>query len=127
MKKFYLVVGVIFSIGPFFLINDDLEGYRVQQHGQVVDMKIIDIPSSCLGTKQKYFMKVEFNKKIFLKRIGGSYCESHGVGDVVKVKYLPGEDKILFPDESVIGEFIASSALVIVGVYCVFKGLKKNG
>jgi len=126
MKKFYLIAGIIFSIWPFFLASDDLEDYRVQQLGQVVEMKIIRIPGSCLGTKTKYFMELEFNKKVFLKRIGGSYCESHNVGDVVQVKYLPGKNKILFPDESVVREFIASAILVLVGVYSVFLGLKKD-
>ncbi len=71
-------------------------------------------------------MKVKYNKKVFLKRIGASYCDSHGVGDVVQLKYLPGARNVLFPDEGVIGEFIAMGLLVLVGMYCVFTGLKKE-
>lgn len=124
MNKFFLVAGIVLSIGPFFLISDDLDGYRVQQHGQVVAMKIIDIPSSFLANGK--FMKVEYNKKTFLKKVGRSFCEAHAVGDVVEFKYLAGAENILLPNESVIGEFIAMGLLVLVGMYCVFTGLKKD-
>jgi hypothetical protein len=124
MKKFFLVAGIVFSIGPFLLIGDKVDAYRVQQHGYVVDMKIIDMPLSCLGHRK--FMRVEYNKKIFFKKIGGSFCDSHAVGGVVRLKYLPGARNTLFPDESVISQFIAAGILVLVGVYCVYTGLKSD-
>lgn len=124
MNKFFLVAGIVLSVGPFFLMGDKLDAYRVQQHGRVVGMEVIDIPSSFLANGK--FMKVEYNKKTFLKKVGRSFCEAHAVGDVVEFKYLAGAENILLPNESVIGQFISMALIVLVGMYCVFKGLKKG-
>jgi hypothetical protein len=124
MNKFFLVAGIVLSVGPFFLMGDKLDAYRVQQHGRVVWMEVIDIPSSFLANGK--FIKVGYNKKIFLKKVGRSFCEAHAVGDVVEFKYLAGAENILLPNESVIGQFISMALIVLVGMYCVFKGLKKE-
>jgi hypothetical protein len=76
-------------------------------------MEIVKIDGSCIGTKSKYSMKVKYQNKIFLKPIGGNYCEKHRVGDKIKMKYLEGQDSILFPYESVTSQIVSSFILAL--------------
>jgi hypothetical protein len=124
MKTLYLMAGAIFIVAPFFLAMDDLKSYKVARHGKVVEMEIIDKPSSCLGTKVKHYMKVKYQDKVFSKRIGGAYCEAHQKGDKVEIKYLAGMDRVLLPGERVIKEFIFEGIAIIFGLYVFWMGLK---
>ncbi|MDI9862505.1 hypothetical protein [Flectobacillus roseus] len=119
MKRTNIVLGIIIFIAPLFFLNSVHKEIEVYEKGEIVKMKIIEKPSSCLGTKVKWHMKVEYQGKVFDTQIGGNYCESHRIGDIVDIKYLEGSNIILLPHENSYDQLIATIALSLVGLSAV--------
>ena len=128
MKKTNIILGIILFIAPSLLYKQKLRELYVQENGKIVKMKIIEKPSSCLGTKVKWFMKVEYQGKIFPKQIGGNYCENHSIGDLVEIRYLEDSNIILIPSESVWGDIYAGIGLSLIGLLSIiyYGFIKKN-
>lgn len=101
MRKTNILLGVIIFIAPWFLYSAKLRELKVEEQGKIVKMKIVEKPSSCLGTKVKWFMKVEYQGVIYPKQIDGNYCEKYNIGDLVEIRYLDGSGIILLANESV--------------------------
>ena len=121
MKYIYIIGGLFFIMIPLITLNNDLDYYQVEKSGKIVEMTIIRIPGSCLGTKNPYFMTCQYMQKNYEKRIGGNFCETHAVGNKISMKYLEGSEKIMFPKESQISEFFAGVLLGIFGIFlCLF-------
>jgi hypothetical protein len=117
MRKLALIAGFIFFIGPLLSINHKLKELEVEQKGELVKMKIISKPISCLGTKAKWFMDVEYKGVIRPIQIGGNYCEKHKAGDYVDIRYIEGGDIILLPNYSTKTQFISIVVLSLFGLF----------
>jgi hypothetical protein len=125
MKMFLLGVAIIAA--SLFFLKNKLPSYRVEKEGSIVNMRIITLPASCEFTKSKYFMDVEYAGQMFNKRIPAGYCKTHKPGDTIKMKYLEGQESILFPDEKVGGDFIAIGLFLAVGILSLFIGIFYKG
>ncbi|WP_316820511.1 hypothetical protein [Pedobacter gandavensis] len=123
MKLSYILLGIIIIGLSIFFIEDDISSLRVINKGRIVNMEIVEKPKSCLGTRAKWFMKVKYQDKVFSKQIPSIFCEAHKVGDIVQIRYLEGEDKILLLDEGVTLEFIASGIFILLGLYLIYLGM----
>ncbi|MFC3813319.1 hypothetical protein [Lacihabitans lacunae] len=88
MKKTNIILGIIIFIAPLFFLDSVYKEIEVYEKGELVKMKIIEKPGSCLGTKVKWHMKVEYK---------GNFCENHYIGDIVDIKYIEGSNIILLP------------------------------
>ena len=119
MKKINIILGIIIFIAPWFLYKAKLRELKVEQQGKIVQMKIIEKPGSCLGTKVKWSMKVEYQGQIYFTQIGGQYCEEHNIGDIVPIKYLEGSDIIFLPNHSVWQDMYAGIALSLTGLIAI--------
>lgn len=117
-----VLLGILVVLVSLFFLKSKLEIYKVKAYGTVVDMKIIKIPTSCKITKSKYYMDVEYEGMIFIKRIPVNFCNSHNVGTIVKIKYLEGQETILFPDEKIWGEFVAIGFFLLAGIILLLLG-----
>lgn len=117
MRKFYLIAGFIFFIGPLFLAKRGFEELEVQQKGELVKMKIVSKPISCLGTKVKWFMDVEYKGVVRPIQIGGNYCEEHKAGDYVDIRYLEGSEIILLPTRNSKSQLISTLLLSLFGLF----------
>lgn len=123
MKVSHIFLGVIIIGLSIAFIQDDFINLKVKNSGKIVDVEIIEKPSSCLGTKAKWFMKVKYQGKILGKQIPSKFCEEHLIGDIIQVRYLNGEDRILLPEEGVGLEFISSGVFILLGLYVISRGL----
>lgn len=123
MKLSNILLGLVVICISIAFIQDDFINLKIKNNGKIVSMEIIDKPRSCLGTKANWFMKVKYHNKILTKKIPGTFCEEHAVGDIIDVRYLEGEDRILLPDEGVRLGFIGSGFFIIVGLYVLYHGL----
>ncbi|UYQ94863.1 hypothetical protein MKQ68_07125 [Chitinophaga horti] len=54
------------------------------------------------------------------------YCDQHHVGENIPVIYLPGNDTVLFPDETVMVEIIVLSILFIASAIYVLIIIRRN-
>lgn len=97
---------------------------QIQNEGSIVKMKIIELPGVCSGTKAKYFMKVFYEGATYSKQISANFCETHRIGKNIEMKYLKGKDQILFPEEDVIGNLIAATAICLLGIFIIIYALK---
>lgn len=116
----------MFIIGAIFFIKNDIANLDVLNSGKLVMMEIIDKPGSCIGTRAKWGMKVKYQDKVFSKQISSSFCEAHTIGDMIEVRYLEGEDRIVLPEENMTLKFISSVILIAFGIYVILLGRKKN-
>jgi len=126
MNKLYFFGGLLLlfiSIAGGLGLKDD---FKVKRYGSLVNMKIIHKPGSCLGTKVKWFMKVEYNGKVFSKQITGYYCENHTIGQVIQLVYLPGNNSVLFPGEPNMPDVISFIFLLFFGLLISVYGLFKS-
>ena len=114
--RFLFISGIIFFIGSIVLIISNYEKLKVQYDGKIVKMRIEKLPSSCLGSKFKYFVIFSYNGKIYDKQTSGSYCEKHHIGELVDMKMLEGSEKILFPKESALFSLLSFAALGLFGL-----------
>jgi hypothetical protein len=128
MRKINIIIGIILFIAPLLLHKQKLRELEVEKNGKLVKMRIIEKPGSCLGTKVKWSMKVEYQGNIFPKQIGGNYCEEHSIGDMVEIRYLEGSDIILLPNESVWADIYSGIAISLIGLFAViyYGFIKKN-
>jgi hypothetical protein len=128
MKKINVILGIILFIAPLLLVKQGLRELEVEKNGKLVKMKIIEKPSSCLGTKVKWFMKVEYHNIIYPIQISGNYCEEHSIGDMVEIRYLEGSDIILLPSFSSKWQLFSTFSLSLIGLFAViyYGFIKKN-
>ena len=121
MKISSILLGIIITALSIYFINDDISSLRLINEGSIVNMEIIEKPKSCLGTRVKWFMKVKYQDKVFSKQISSIFCEEHNVGDIVQIRYLEGEEKILLLSEGLILEFLASGIFILMGLYLILE------
>lgn len=114
--KFIFITGIIFFIGSLFLLPYSLKKLEVGQHGTIVKMKIERMPSSCIGANIHYYVSFSYNNKRYEKQTRGGFCEQHYIGELVDVKMIPGEDTILWPFDSGIGDILSLIGLGLFGL-----------
>lgn len=117
------IFGLLFLIGSFFFLKNSLAQLAVAKNGEIVEMVIKKIPTSCIGTRANHFMTLEYNQILYDKKIGPSYCEEHHVGEIIKIKFLENSDIILFPDENPITQVFACIILGLFGLGMIIYGL----
>jgi len=113
---FSKIVSLIVFIAPLFLLKQVNKEWNVERNGEIVQVRIVEIPGSCLGTKVKWFMKFEYEGIIYPIQIAGNFCESHHIGDLVPLKTIRGSDIFLFPNYRAFSEFVSIGAMSIFGL-----------
>lgn len=86
--KFLLATGLVFFIGSIVLIVSNYEKFNVERNGQVVEMRIENLPKSCIGARVPYFVTFSYNGELYDKQIRGSFCEEHSVGELFEMKMI---------------------------------------
>ncbi len=125
MRKSYLFLGTILFIVSLFFFADELINLSVLKNGKIVTMKVVDLPESCIGTKAKWFMKVEYRGRIYSKQVSSGFCEKYTIGQHIKLRYLNDVDRVLLPTENLYMEFFSIVLLVIIGVSLIIKGFRE--
>ncbi|WP_207515250.1 hypothetical protein [Longitalea luteola] len=123
MKYSFIWLGVLVLLGALFFLKAKWEVYNVERDGQIVEMEIIKLPNNCSITKRKYYMDVTYQGEIFNKRIPVGFCDKHKIGELIKMKYSEGYETILFPEEKVLGDFIAIGIFITVSIASIFYGI----
>lgn len=124
MKLFsYTGLGIIGILLTLYFIYLKLDVYEVERKGIIVDMQIVKISSNCNHTKGNYYVSLLYEGTIFKKRIPTSFCKMHKAGEIIKIKYLPNNESVLFPNESIIKEFIALGSFIVVGFISIAIGI----
>lgn len=124
--KLLSIIGAFFVFGSCILLQTKYQDYHIEKNGVVVKMKLIHIPTSCIGAKVPYFIKFEYNGDVYDKKVRGDFCEKHHVGEIFDIKMLEGQDHILWPDESLIIDMLGSVALGIVGLFFMIYQWRKK-
>jgi hypothetical protein len=119
MKWSAFVTGTLFLIFTFFWMWGNKDLFEVEHHGKIVIMKIIDKPRSCNTTRVQHFMKVLYNGQTFSKMISGSVCEHYQVGDTISMRFLHGNDNLLFPTESVEFQYKTAIAFGVISLLVI--------
>lgn len=112
--------GMILFVGGLILMATNYKNLKIQQSGSIVTMRIEKLPASCLGTKTNHSVTLSYEGELFTKKIGGMFCEEHHVGEFIEMKYLDGQNIVMFPDESVYSNLIAFGLLSLIGLVFVF-------
>lgn len=103
--KIYLWGGIITVLACLLMTVGNYRQYLVERDGTKVRMQILKMPGSCIGTKVKHHAKFIYENKVYVKQVGGSFCDKHRVGEYVEVKYIDGVSLIMFPSETVVPAF----------------------
>ena len=108
-------------IGFIILTNGYLESKMVERN-KTVTVKIID----CYENKSNYFfLKFEYNNKVFTKRTKSSYCEKYSNQDNVKMLTNESNDKFIFLDENIKNNnYFYGSILSFIGIIIILKNIK---
>jgi len=125
--KAFLIFGGLFILIFICIIplKQDLNEYDTQKNGELINATITYIPT-CLGTKNKYFIKFIYAGQIFDKKVGRGFSDTHKVGDIIKLKHSRGTDIFLFDTEKKETEFISTSLLALFGLFCIIAGLRRK-
>lgn len=115
--KFITLGGWGLVLGSILLLKSNLNNWEVEQRGTLVSMKIIKLPGSCLGTRVNHFVSLQYGSQTFIKKIGGQFCEEHHAGEEIDMKYLEGNDEVLFPHESALTNLLSFVLLALIGVW----------
>jgi hypothetical protein len=105
MKWSYFSCGMFFLCFTLFWVWGNSGLFTIEHSGKIVAMKIVDKPEDCLSTKVQHMMKLTYEGHHFAKAISQSTCAQYKIGDTIHMKYLPGDERILFPQESVARQF----------------------
>lgn len=125
MTKFLFVTGLIFFIGSIVLIVSNFEKFNVERNGQVVKMRIENLPKSCIGARVPYFVTFSYNGELYNKQTRGSFCEKHSIGDFFEMKMLTSSKYVLFPNESAMSDLLSFGALGLFGLILSITQWKK--
>jgi len=123
MKYSSLGLGITIIVFSLIFLKFKLDIYKVERDGQIVEAQIIKLPNYCGSTRGKYYMDLNYQGEIFIKRIPAGFCDKHKVGELIQIKYLEGEESILFVGEEMTGEFIAIGFFLLVGIVSVIYGM----
>lgn len=114
--KLYLWGGFLMIILAILLSLVNYKQHKVQRDGVIVNMQIVKIPASCIGTKVKHYAMFLYNGVTYIKDVGPSFCDKHYIGENIDMRYLEGESVILYPGESVSGTFYMLLAVALGGL-----------
>jgi hypothetical protein len=113
--KFLFFGGIVIFIGSIFLIFANYNSLNVERNGEVVKMRIEQLPKSCIGAKVRYFVIYSYGGETYNKATRGDFCEKHYVGELIDMKFLKGSKTILRPDESTVFNLLSFAALGLLG------------
>lgn len=116
----YRLIGIVVILFAFMLLSTELEKFKVYQSGELVKMKIEELKCRP-GTKNKDFGTFSYDGKVYKRRIGYNFCSNQKIGDLVKVKYLKGSNKIIFENESFWMQFLSIGIFMIIGLFLLFR------
>ncbi|NLR59009.1 hypothetical protein HGH93_12915 [Chitinophaga polysaccharea] len=126
--KIFLLGGIITVLACLMMTLGNYRQYLVERDGTKVRMQILKMPGSCIGTKVKHHAKFIYEKKVYVKQVGGSFCDKHWEGEYVEMKYIDGVSFIMFPSETVVPAFYILFASLIFGMGCiVYSRLRRRG
>lgn len=120
MKLFVLSGITIIMLGALLIIGT-MDELRVERNGGIVKMEILKLPISCLGTRSNHFMTLGYQNREYIKKIPGSFCDEHYVGEYINMLFLDESSVVLFPTESVGVELISSIFITLIGIFVVIK------
>lgn len=123
--KFLFIAGFVFFIGSIILIISNCEKFSIEWYGQVVKMRIEDLPKSCIRAKVRYFVTFSYNGEVYDKQTRGDFCEKHHIGELVDMKMLKGSIYIFFPHESALSDLISFGILGLFGLVLSITQWKK--
>jgi len=110
-------------IGSLFFLSKKWKVYNIEQNGTIVEMKIVKLPDYCGLTRGKYYMDVSYQGDFFTKRIPVGFCDTMKIGQSIKMKYIAGEESILFPDEKALGDLVAIAIIIVVAIVSIVYGI----
>lgn len=113
--KFLFVAGIVIFIGSIILIFTNYDTLNVERNGEVVKMRIEQLPKTCIGSKVRYFVTYSYEGEMYDKATRGNFCEKHYVGELIDMKFLEGSNTILRPDESAMLNLLSFAALGLLG------------
>jgi len=114
--KIISITGWFFLLAAFGLFIAKSRYLKIEQEGDIVQMKIEKKPAYCLATKTSHHATFNYQGKRYIKRISAAFCNEHKVGDLVDMKMLEGSTVILFPTESIEEELWLTGGLGLFGV-----------
>ncbi|RAJ06722.1 hypothetical protein LX64_01849 [Chitinophaga skermanii] len=117
MKTFVFFAGLILFIGSLLLIGANMKVFEIAQDGKIVKMVLIEKPPICLGTKP-YVVTFSYEGQNYNKQVRGTFCEDYKIGDIFDMKMLPGEDTVLWINETGVSNLVAGICLALFGVGC---------
>ncbi len=95
---------------------------KITERNKTVNVKVID----CYETgKRNYFLKFEFNDKIFVKRTKEKYCKE--INDTESIQLLTNQnhDRFIFADEyKTDNDFVYGFLLLGFAFVITFKGYR---
>jgi hypothetical protein len=118
--KLNIVIGIVIVFISLITLNNKFEYLKVKGNGKLVNMKIVEAPGPCSGTKGSHFIKFEYQGVIFIKRVGAGACGTYNIGESISMVSLTGSELVLFPGESLWIEFVSGVLLSLVGLYVLF-------
>ena len=116
--------GVLMVILSLLALKGKLKLYRIQTKGEIVEMTILAMPKDC--SIRSSSIQVQYQNKRFHKKALVRICEKYKVGDTIQMKYIFGAEDALYPEESIVGEFVAIAVFILVGSLLFILGFKKK-
>jgi hypothetical protein len=120
------ILGVLVFIFSIIWLIKNHKIFNLENNGTLVYMKIIEKPQTCLGTRAKYNMKLDYNGEIFVKQVASSICDQYQVGDRIQMKYLRGYNQVLYPKENFTVDYGIGILFALSGVSLVIYGFVKK-
>lgn len=118
------LLGIIVILVSFFFLKVKLDLYKVQTEGKIVQMTILDLPKDC--SVRNSSMQLQYENKRYFKKTKSNICQENKIGDTIQMKYMIGVDEVLYPTESILGEFVAISIFVALGLTSIVFGFKRK-
>ena len=124
MKTFYWITGVVFIIGCFFFLKTNYKKLETYQKGYFVNATVVFVPD-CITTKSHYYIKFNYNGRIYAKEIGVLSCRELNEGEIIRLKTNQENSFFLYENENPYNDTVAFVVLFFFGVFLIYKGVKK--
>ena len=112
-----------FFHSPFFLQYDD---YYVQQNGKQVTVIVEEVEGVCrAGKRSKPYFTFHFNNETHRKDLISKYC-SITPGDTVLLLTNSDNTIFVYPEEDIKGNMAAGGFVVLVLLFCAYKGYRSK-
>jgi len=122
-RPLFYVSFIVILIG-FLSVWSSFEQKESYTNGINVYASVIEQPKNCESLNRTSYIKLEYDKHIYIRSVGPGYCDKIGKSKIL-VRIDTKNNSLFFIEDKLDNEIIYSLIILLIGLIIAYKGWKK--